>query len=183
VATVEKDSTLSAGGVVPQFVDGCPESKESAAPPADENSAAPPKTQEDLPKTEKGHRGGILGMQSDARGMQGGLAEGTMAKGGQSIFGTPGRPGPSKPVIAGPARTERGHRGGIVGMESEARGATGGLAEGTMARGGNSFFGLTGGALKLGKDDKLSESRTKGKKKKQPDEEDHNGGEGSSGQQ
>jgi hypothetical protein len=142
--------------------------------PEDENSTAPPKTQVDLPKTERGHRGGIIGMQSDARGMQGGLAEGTMAKGGQSIFGTPGRPRPSneQPVIAGPVpRTERGHRGGIMGMESEARGTTGGLAEGTMARGGNSFFGLTGGALQLGKDDALSASRTKNGKKKRPREE------------
>jgi hypothetical protein len=179
VAIVEKDSTLSAGGI-PQFVDGCLDSKVNVSgqtdgeqAPADENQTQlDPKS---LPKTEKGHRGGIVGMQSDARGMQGGLTQETMTKGGQSAFGALGHPGPSnaRSTLGGPPKSERGHRGGIVGTESDARGGTGGLAEGTMTRGGNSFFGLTGGPLQLGKDDKLSESRQKAEKQ------DEEGGEGS----
>ncbi|KAA8912887.1 regulator of chromosome condensation 1/beta-lactamase-inhibitor protein II [Sphaerosporella brunnea] len=113
VATVMKDSTLSAEAI-PQCVDGCPESKEAEPAPAKENSVPP-----------------ALGE---------GQAEGKKAKGDQSIVGRPGHHGLAGPDI----RTERGHRGGIVGMESEARGGTVGLAEGTMARGGSSssFFGL-----------------------------------------
>lgn len=37
--------------------------------------------------TEKGHRGGIKGVESDAKGMQGGLAPGSMKEGGGSHFG------------------------------------------------------------------------------------------------
>ncbi|KAF8249576.1 RCC1/BLIP-II [Wilcoxina mikolae CBS 423.85] len=111
VAVVEENSTLTAGGIS-QTGDGASDSKgKNISLPADSSS----QTQPDLPKSL-------------------------------------------------PPKTEQGHRGGIVGMRSDARGGESGLAEGTIARGGSSFFGMTGGPLQMGKDDKLSESREKRKK-------------------
>lgn len=87
VAQVEADSTLAIGEFQEAF-DGACESTEThdhrANPPTPKNPHNPPPN---LPKTERGHRGGISGMPSDARGMVGGLADGTMAKGGESLFG------------------------------------------------------------------------------------------------
>ncbi|KAF8538139.1 regulator of chromosome condensation 1/beta-lactamase-inhibitor protein II [Trichophaea hybrida] len=111
VAVVEENSTLTAGGIS-QTGDSASDSKgKNISLPADSSS----QTQPDLPKSL-------------------------------------------------PPKTERGHRGGIVGMRSDARGGQGGLAEGTIARGGSSFFGMTGGPLQIGEDDKLSESSEKRKK-------------------
>jgi len=157
VAVAEENSTLTAGGIS-QTGDGASDSKGKcvSSPPAGSSDQAEPELP---PSIEKGHSGGIVGTQSDARGIQGGLAKGTMAHGGQSHLGISS---PSSKAL--PLKTERGHRGGIVGVQSEARGGQGGLAEGTIARGGSSFFGMTGGPLQLGEDDSLNESREKRKK-------------------
>lgn len=157
VAMVEKGSTLSAGGISkPLALDGSGDSK-----PPDE-TPKPPGPKSPQPPTEKGHRGGIEGVPSDARGGRVSLAEASIARaGGNSIFGL----GTSAKQIPPPPPTEHGHRGGIVGVQSDARGGNSSLAEGSMARGGQSFFGMTGGALQLGEGDRLSESRETEKEK------------------
>jgi len=49
-------------------------------------------------------------------------------------------------------------------MESAAKGMQGGLAEELQSKGGDSFFGMIGGPLKLGEGDRLSKSREEAKK-------------------
>ena len=162
VAVVDKGTTLSAGGVPrPLAVDGSADSKHKLQndrqPPADPKSPQP--------SVGRGHRGGIEDVPSDARGGNGSLAEASIATGGRSLFelGTSAKQSSPPPPLPS---TERGHRGGIVGMRSDARGGSSSLVEASMARGGQSFFGMTGGALQLGEGDRLSESGEREKEEK-----------------
>ena len=82
---IQHSHTLTAANLTPE--------KTPPEKPAEQPAEQPVKQHDPkqlMPMTEKGHRGGIIGMQSDARGMKGGLAPGTIngpPAGGKSHFG------------------------------------------------------------------------------------------------
>jgi len=156
VAVMEKESVLFADGISQSLaLCGTADSKQKGA----QKDPGPKPLQ---PPTESGHRGGIDGVPSDAHGGNISLAETSIAKGGRPMFSF-GTSANKNQLLQPPA--DHCHRDGIPGVQSDARGGSSIRAEGSISWGGQSCFGITGGALQPGEGNRISEREGKNKRK------------------